>query len=158
MGSHCEHLRVVFHILKDHVLCVNFKKCCFWVEQLDYLGHLISGNEIQANPDKISAMSQWPSPKDIHGVRGFLGLTGYYRRFVKNYGVIARPLTQLLRKNKFQWSQEAQMAFEELKMNMVSLPTLTLPNFNIPFEIESDASGFGIGAVLMQQGQPLAFC
>ncbi|XP_019434730.1 PREDICTED: uncharacterized protein LOC109341310 [Lupinus angustifolius] len=144
-GSHCEHLRLVFHTLRQYVLWVNLKKCCFGAKQLEYLGHLILGNGIQANPDKISAMTQWSSSTNIHGLRGFLGLTSYYRRFVKNYGILARPLTQLLKKNKFQWSTEAQTAFEDLKNKMISLPTLALPDFSIPFEIETDASGYGIG-------------
>lgn len=91
------------------------------------------------------------------GVKGFLRVDRYYRRFVKNYGVIARPLTQLLKKNNFQWGEEACNTFQMLKKGMAELPLLSMPNFNMPFEIETDASGVGIGAILMQQGRLLAF-
>lgn len=140
-----------------HVLKVNFKKCCFRMLQLEYLGHIISAAGVSADPNKIKSMMEWPVPKDIRSLRGFLGLTGYYRRFVKNYGIIARPLTQLLKKNNFQWGEETMQAFQALKEAMTALPTLGMPNFNVPFVVETDATGYGIGAVLMQQGKPLAF-
>lgn len=157
MGTHTSHLQQVFQKMREHELWVNRKKCNFGVKQLEYLGHLISGEGIKADPSKIEAMVAWPEPKDIQSLRGFLGLTGYYRRFVRNYGMIAKPLTQLLKKNGFLWSVEAKSAFNELKSAMTSLPTLAMPNFDLPFVIETDASGCGLGAVLMQQGRPLAF-
>lgn len=157
MGTHTSHLQQVFQKMHEHELWVNRKKCNFGVKQLEYLGHLISGEGIKADPSKIEAMVAWPEPKDIRSLRGFLGLIGYYRKFVRNYGMIAKPLTQLLKKNGFLWSVEAKSAFNELKSAMMSLPTLAMPNFDLPFVIETDASGCGLGAVLMQQGRPLAF-
>ncbi|KAL0545247.1 hypothetical protein IC582_020397 [Cucumis melo] len=102
-------------------------------------------------------MLQWPQPKDITGLRGFLGLTGYYRRFVKSYGEIAAPLTKLLQKNAFKWDENATLAFESLKKAMTTIPVLALPDWSLPFMIETDASGSGLGAVLSQNSHPIAF-
>ena len=102
-------------------------------------------------------MLNWPIPHNVKGVRGFLGLTGYYRKFIVNYGKIARPLTELTKKDGFHLGPAAELAFEELKKVMTHAPLLSLPNFSKPFAIECDASGAGIGAVLMQDGHPIAY-
>jgi hypothetical protein len=143
--SHLEHLRLVFTALRHHKFYLKERKCVFGQKELSYLGNIISGNGVATDPKKTDAMLKWPKPLNVTDLRGFLGLTGYYRRFVQGYGAIARPLTRLLQKGAFQWTSEAEMAFQRLKQAMVSTPVLALPDFNIPFVVETDACDDGVG-------------
>ncbi|KAA0037919.1 ty3-gypsy retrotransposon protein [Cucumis melo var. makuwa] len=119
--SHLEHLTIVFTLLREYSLFANWKKCHFGRERIEYLGHWVSSNRVEADREKIRAMLEWPIPRNIKELRGFLGLTGYYHRFVANYGTLAAPLTRLAKKNSFHWTEEATSAFEQLKSAMVTL-------------------------------------
>ncbi|XP_019170443.1 PREDICTED: uncharacterized protein LOC109166012 [Ipomoea nil] len=157
LSQHWEHLREVLDIMKKNQLLAKLSKCSFAKKEVEYLGHIISENGLQTDPGKLVAVSAWPKPATIKELRGFLGLTGYYRRFIKSYGTLSRPLTDMLRKNAFQWSDESEKAFEQLKVALCSAPVLALPDFNETFVVEADACYKGMGAVLMQEGKPIAY-
>jgi hypothetical protein len=156
-ADHLRHLRVVLNTLRQHRLFVKRSKCSFGVDSVAYLGHVISAAGVAMDPAKVQAIHDWPQPRSARAVRGFLGLAGYYRKFVHNYGAIAAPLTALLKKEGFVWSDEASAAFSALKRAVTTAPVLTLPDFTKPFIVECDASTYGFGAVLIQEAHPLAF-
>ncbi|KAJ4800100.1 polyprotein [Rhynchospora pubera] len=138
--EHVHHLTVALQVLHDNQLFAKLSKCDIGVSKIEYLGHIISEEGVSTDPSKIEAMLNWPIPKSVRQLRGFLGLTGYYRKFVKDYGVISRPLTDLLKKDAFKWNQEAESAFGKLQQAMCVAPVLALPDFTQPFIIETDAS------------------
>lgn len=155
--EHQEHLKIVLQVLKAHRFYANEKKCAFGQRRIAYLGHVITKDGVSADPEKVEAMKKWPPPKNVTALRGFLGLTGYYSKFVLSYGRIARPMTELLKKGGFCWTPKAMQAFNRLKEAMSELPVLRLPDFSKPFVVETDASGSGIGAVLSQENRPVAY-
>jgi hypothetical protein len=155
--DHLTHGDQVLSLLAHHQLFLKQSKCAFGASEVEYLGHLVGKDGVRVDPKKIEAMQDWPHPKTLKRLRGFLGLTGYYFKFVKNHGKIAAPLTTLLKKNSFTWTPATDQAFQTLKMAMCTTPVLALPDFTKTFVLECDASGKGIGVVLMQEGQPLAF-
>ncbi|XP_072062290.1 uncharacterized protein [Arachis hypogaea] len=156
-NSHLQHLETVLQVLQRETLFAKLSKCLFGVTEIDYLGHTILGNGVHMEKDKVQAILDWQQPQNLKQLRGFLGLTGYYRRFIKGYASMAAPLTDLLKKDSFQWSDKAERALQELKAAVTSKPVLALPNFLLPFVIECDASGVGIGAVLSQGKYPIAY-
>lgn len=162
--DHIVHLQQVLQILHTNNFLLKQSKFVFTEQSLEYLGHIVSKAGVATEPSKTAAVNNWPTPKNIKQLRGFLGLTGYYRRFIKHYGVISKPLTQLLKKGtQFQWTPQANEAFELLKQALSTAPVLSIPDFGKQFIIEIDASDMGMGAVLMQDGHPVsllskAFC
>ena len=157
MTEHLDHLELVLYRLYSHHFYVKFSKCPFCKESIDYLGHIVSLDGVQADPKKIEVMVQWPIPKIVKQLRGFMGLIVYYRRFIAGYATIVAPLTDILLRDYFEWTSAASSAFELLKRVMVAAPVLCLPDFTKEFVLETDASNEGIGAVLIQQGHPIAY-
>lgn len=156
--EHLLHLRSVLQLLAKHQWRVKMSKCAFAQRQVGYLGHIISEAGVYTDPSKITAIETWPTPTNVKEVHSSLGLTGYYRKFIRNYGIICSSLTALLKKGVvFRWSPTEDQAFQSLKHALMSAPVLALPNFSKTFVIATDACDVGIGAVLMQDSHPLAY-
>ena len=157
--THLQHVKAVLLSLRAHHLRLKRSKCSFAESSVAYLGHVISADGVTVAMDisKVDAVKTWPQPRSARGLCGFLGLAGYYRRFIKDYGAIAAPLTQLLRRDAFNWSDEANLAFDALKRALSTAPVLQLPAFDRPFTVDCDASGSGFGAVLHQGIGAIAF-
>lgn len=158
LDEHIHHLSQVLQLLRQHDWKVKLSKCAFGQRSLSYLGHVISDQGVSTDNSKIEAIKNWIQPTTPKQLRGFLGLAGYYRKFVRNFGIISKPLTDLLRKGSiFTWSASAEEAFQHLKQALASAPVLAMPDFSKPFVVETDASDVGVGAVLSQSSHPLAF-
>jgi hypothetical protein len=143
--------------LEEKQLYAKISKCAFGVQEVEYLGHIVSQEGVKVYPNKIKSMREWPIPKTLKKLRRFLGLTEYYHKFVKNYGQIETPITTLLNKEAFSWTEEATKAFEKLKEAMCTTLVLATPDFTKTFIVECDASGQLIGVVLMQEGRKAPF-
>jgi hypothetical protein len=160
--DHQRQVRLVLDLLRKHKLYAKESKCEFFKDSISFLGHVISAEGISMEQDKVRAIQSWPAPTTVPGVRSFLGLAGYYRRFVKNFSRIASPLSELLNKDKpFDWKDSQQKAFDALKLAVSTGPVLVLPDESKPYVVTTDASGFAIGATLAQDHgeglQPIAF-
>lgn len=160
---HLEVLMEVSKCLRNSGLTINVEKSKFCVTEVRYLGHVVGNGVIQTDPDKIAAITEFPTPRSVKQVRRFLGMSGWYRKFIKNYAALSAPLSDLVKANRrFVWTEEAQKAFEGLKSILSSAPVLHSPDFSQPFYIHCDASKTGIGAVLVQKNAegdeiPIAF-
>ncbi|KAK2450150.1 hypothetical protein QL285_009284 [Trifolium repens] len=158
LGEHVEHLQAVLKVLRENKLYAYLKKCSFCLESVVFLGFVISSKGVSVDEEKVKAIREWPVPKNASEVRSFHGLASFYRRFVNDFSSIAAPLNELVKKNVvFKWTDMHEKAFNLLKDKLTNAPLLCLPNFDKPFEIECDASGVGIRAVLMQDSKPIAF-
>ena len=156
--DHGRHLREVLEVLKKEKLYAKFSKCDFWIREVQFLGHVVNYKGIKVDPAKIEVVMQWETPKSPTEIRSFLGLAGYYRRFIKDFSSIAAPLTTLTRKGiKYTWNEKQELAFGELKRRLCEAPILALPEGIEDFVVFSDASGVGLGCVLTQRDKVIAY-
>ena len=158
LEEHKCHLKAVFQELRDNKLYVNGKKSEFFLQEIRYLGHIISKDGIRMDPEKLKIIEEWPQPRNLHEVRSFIGMCSYYRRFIEKFSIIAGPLHDLTKKKvKFQWTAKENNAFLKLKEKLMSEPVLVLPDLTKPFEIECDACGECLGAALLQEGHAIEY-
>jgi hypothetical protein len=156
--EHAKHLRIVLTRLREHQLYAKFSKCTFWLEEIQFLGHVLSANGIAVDPSKVKDILEWKPLTTVHQVRSFLGLASYYRRFIPDFSKIVKPITSLLKiETKFSRSSRCNEAFEQLKVLFTTAPVLAQPDIEKPFDVYCDASSSGLGCVLMQEGRVIAY-
>jgi hypothetical protein len=156
--EHAGHLHIVLQRLREHHLYAKLSKCDFWLKEIKFLGHTISQASIAVDPDKVQEVMNWKPPTIVRQIRSFLGLAGYYRRFIPDFSRIAKPITELLKKEaKFVWGQKCEDAFHALRQHLTTAPVLAQPDSNKPFDVYCDASGTGLGCVLMQDNRVIAY-
>ena len=156
--EHEQHSRIVLQILREKQLFAKLRKCDFWLKEVSFIGHIVFAEGIRVNPAKIEAAVSYKLPQNVTEVRSFLGLAGYYRRFVKGFSVITSLLTKLLRKRvKFEWDDKCQLSLEQLKKILVKAPVLTQPTLGREYAMYSVASKIGLACVLIQDGKVVAY-
>jgi hypothetical protein len=156
--DHDEHLRVVLQKLRENQLYAKLSKCEFWLKEVLFLGHITSEGEISVDPSKVKDVLSWKTPQNILDIKSFLGLAGYYRRFIEGFSKIFKPMTKLLAKgNTFEWTPRHETNFQELKKRLTTAPVLTMPDMEKPFSIYCNASSQGLGCVLMQDDHVVAY-
>ncbi|SPT17748.1 unnamed protein product [Triticum aestivum] len=157
--DHAKHLRLVLNKLREYQFYAKFSKCEFWLDEVLYLGHIISAKGISVNPEKVSAIVNWEPPQNVKQLRSFLGLASYCRRFVENFSRIAKPLSNLLQKHvKYSWTPECDLAFKTLKEQLITAPVLTPPDESKPYEVFCDASLQGKANVIADALSREAYC
>jgi hypothetical protein len=155
---HDGHLRLVLQKLRDHKLYAKLRKCKFWLNQVAFLGHVISKGGRPVDPSKVQDVLSWKAPTSVSEIRSFLGLAGYYQRFIEGFSKISKPMTELLEKDKqFEWTPACEPSFQELKKRLMTTPVLVMPDMEKPFSIYCDVLGQGLGCVLMQDGCVVAY-
>jgi len=156
--EHAEHLRLVLGVLREKQLYAKLSKCEFWMDEVQFLAHVIFSKGIAVDPAKVEAVVKWESPKSATEIRSFVGLAGYYRRFIEGFSKIVAPLTLLTRKDQpFTWIDKCEESFQELKRRLTSNPILVIPDVGKPFEVYCDASHLGLGCILMQEKKVVAY-
>jgi hypothetical protein len=156
--EHEQNLRVVLQTLRENQLYGKLSKCEFLLDKVTFLGHVSSREGISIDPNKVEAVVKWERPTNVTEVRSFLGLADYYRQFVEGFSRLAMPLTLLTQKNvKFEWTEECERSFQELKSRLTSVPILIIPTSIGGFVVFNDASRKGLGCVLMQNGKVMAY-
>ena len=148
--EHEYHLRIVLQLLRDHQLYAKFSKCEFWLIEVRFLGHVVSASGVSVDPEKVEAMMSWGRPKSVFKIRSFLGLAGYYRRFIEDFSRLEASMMKLTRKEvKFDWDGRCEEAFQELKRRLTTTPILIVPDRGHGYTVYYDASRAGLGCVLM---------
>ena len=151
-------MRVVFQVLRDHQFYAKFIKCEFWLTEVKFLGHVLSALGVSVDLEKVEVVMRWERLKSVFEICRFLGLAGYYRRFIEDFSQLATPMTKLTRKKvKFEWHDLYEKAFQELKMRLTSAPILIVPEQRQRYTVYCDASKDGLGCVLMQSGRLMAY-
>jgi hypothetical protein len=157
-AEHTKHLHIVLQRLREHRLYAKLSKCDFWLKEIKFLGHTISEGGIAVDPYKVQEVMNMKSPTTVHQIRSFLGLAGYYRRFILDFSRIAKPMKELLKKGaKYEWSQKCEDAFHTLRQHLTTAHVLEQPDNNKPFDVYCDASGTGLGCVLLQDNRVIAY-
>jgi hypothetical protein len=157
-AEHTKHLHTVLQRLRDHRLYAKLSKCEFWLREIKFLGHTISQDGVSVDPEKVQEVMNWKPPTTVRQIRSFLGLAGYYRRFIPDFSRIAKPMTELLKKGvKYEWRQKCEDAFHTLRQHLTTAPVLAQPDNTKPFEVYCDAFGTGLGCVLMQDNRVIAY-
>jgi hypothetical protein len=162
VAEHLKHLKTVLQTLREHKLYAKLSKCEFFKSEISFLGHIVTKDGLKMEPSKVKDVMDWPQPKNVHDIRSFLGLAGYYRRFVKDFSKIAGPLSNLLKNDTvFKWTETQEQAFQHLKEAVCTAPILILPDPHKPYTVVTDASGYAVGAALCQDHgnglQPCAY-